>query len=139
MDVVLVISRILFAVVFVSSGLTVHIQQREQGIQYARAYGAPAPELLVPLSGVAIIVGGISVALGLWADIGALLIVGFLIGITPIMHAFWKETDPQQKAIQSAMFLKNISLLGAALFIFWAYNQGQDLPASLTDALLSRW
>jgi putative oxidoreductase len=139
MDVLLLLGRVLFAVVFVSSGLTVHLQQREQGIQYARAYGAPAPELLVPLSGVAIIAGGLSVAVGLWADIGALLIIGFLAGITPIMHAFWKETDPQQQAIQSAMFFKNLALMGSAIVIFWAYNQGQDLPASLTDALLSRW
>jgi putative oxidoreductase len=86
-----------------------------------------------------IIVGGLSVALGLWADIGALLIIGFLAGITPIMHAFWKETDPQQQAMQMANFLKNVSPIGAAIFIFWAYNQGQDLPASPTDALIGRW
>jgi putative oxidoreductase len=139
MDVLLVIGRILFAAAFVSSGFAVHIQQREQAVHYARGYGAPAPELLVPLSGIAIIVGGLLVALGLWADIGALLIIGFLAGITPIMHAFWKETDPQQKQVQIANFTKNASLLGAAIFIFWTYNQVQDVDASLTDALLNRW
>jgi hypothetical protein len=30
-------------------------------------------------------------------------------------------------------------MLGGAIVIFRAYNQGQDLPASLTDALLSAW
>jgi hypothetical protein len=36
MDVLLVIGRVFFAVCFVSSGLVYHLQQREQGIQYAR-------------------------------------------------------------------------------------------------------
>ena len=42
------------------------------------------------------------------------------------------------RQIQSAMFFKNVALLGAAVIIFWLYNQGQDLDASLTDALFGR-
>jgi hypothetical protein len=30
-------------------------------------------------------------------------------------------------------------MLGGAIVIFWAYNHGQERPASLTDALLSDW
>jgi putative oxidoreductase len=138
MDVVFVIGRLLFALLFVSSGFMVHLAGRAQGIEYARSLGAPAPDLLVPLSGVVIIAGGLMVALGLWADLGALLIIGFLVGITPIMHAFWKIDDPQMKAIQNAMFFKNTALAGAAVIVFYIYNQGQDLDASLTDALFGR-
>jgi hypothetical protein len=39
------------------------------------------------------------------------------------------------KQIQSAMFFKNVALAGAALIIFYIYNQGQDLDLSITDAL----
>jgi putative oxidoreductase len=138
MDVVFLIGRILFALLFVSSGVTVHLLQRKQGADYARASGAPAPELLVPLSGVVIIAGALMVVLGLWADLGALLIGGFLIGITPIMHAFWKVEDEQMRAIQSAMFLKNVALLGAAIIIFWLFNQLVDPPLTITDSLFGR-
>ena len=139
MDVVFLIGRVLFALLFVSSGFMAHLGEGgKQGRQYARSLGAPAPDLLVPLSGVAIIGGGLMIALGLWADLGALLIIGFLLGITPIMHAFWKIDDPQMQQIQSAMFFKNTALLGAALIIFYIYNQGQDLDLSVTDALFSR-
>ena len=139
MDVVFLIGRILFALLFVSSGFMAHLGAGgKQGVEYARSLGAPSPDLLVPLSGVTIIVGGLLVALGIWADLGALLIIGFLLGITPIMHAFWKLDDPQMKAIQSAMFFKNTALLGAALIIFYIYNQGQDLDLSITDALFGR-
>jgi putative oxidoreductase len=139
MDVVFLIGRILFALVFVSSGFMAHLGEGGRaGREYARSLGAPSPDLLVPLSGIAIIVGGLMIALGIWADLGALLIIGFLIGISPIMHAFWKVEDQQMQQIQSAMFFKNVALVGAAIIIFWTYNQGQDLPASITDALFGR-
>jgi putative oxidoreductase len=139
MDVIFLIGRILFALVFVSSGFMAHLGEGgKQGREYARSLGAPSPDLLVPLSGVAIIVGGLLIAFGIWADLGALLIIGFLIGITPVMHAFWKVDDPQMQQIQSAMFFKNVALLGAALIIFYIYNQGQDLDLSITDSLFGR-
>jgi uncharacterized membrane protein YphA (DoxX/SURF4 family) len=138
-DVVFLIGRILFGLLFVSSGFMAHLGEGgKAGRDYARSLGAPSPDLLVPLSGIAIIAGGLMIALGIWADLGALLIIGFVIGITPIMHAFWKVEDQQMQQIQSAMFFKNVALLGAAVIIFWAYNQGQDLPASITDALFGR-
>jgi putative oxidoreductase len=139
MDVVFLIGRILFALVFVSSGFLAHLGEGGRaGREYARSLGAPSPDLLVPLSGIAIIVGGLMIALGIWADLGALLIIGFLLGITPIMHAFWKVEDPQMRQIQSAMFFKNVALAGAALIIFYIYNQGQDLDLSITDALFGK-
>jgi putative oxidoreductase len=137
MDAVFLIGRILFALLFLISGLTAHFNR--QGVEYARAYNAPAPELLVPASGAAIVLGSVLVGFGIWADLGALLIAAFLVGITPIMHAFWKETEEQMKQIQIAMFTKNTALLGAALIVFWIYNQLQgEVPLSITDPLFGR-
>jgi putative oxidoreductase len=137
MEVVFLAGRILFGMLFLVSGLTVHLSR--QGVEYARAYGAPAPGLMVPLSGVAIAVGGASVILGVWADLGALILAAFAVSIAPIMHAYWKEEDPQMKATQQAQFMKNIALAGAALIIFYLYNQLQgEADLSLTDPLFSR-
>jgi hypothetical protein len=58
--------------------------------------------------------------------------------ITPFMHAFWRETEEMQKAIQMAMFTKNFALLGGALFYVWNQLQG-DAGLSITDPLFSRW
>jgi putative oxidoreductase len=137
MDVVFLIGRILFGMIFVMSGLSVHFKR--ESVEYARAYRAPAPGVLVPLSGIAIIVGGLSVILGVWADLGALILIAFLVPTAFIMHAFWREADEQMKGIQMAQFLKNISMAGAALLVFYTYNQGQDLPLSITDALFNPW
>lgn len=136
-DVIFLIGRILYAVLFLSSGPTVHMQK--QGVEYARGYGAPAPELMVPLSGAVITVGALMVAFGVWADLGALLLAAFALAVAPIMHAFWKEQDPQMKAGQQAQFMKNIALAGAGLILFYTYNQLQGgAGLSITDPLFSR-
>jgi putative oxidoreductase len=136
-DVVFLIGRILFGALFVFSGLTAHMGR--QGLEYAKAYGAPAPQLMVPLSGVVIIGGGLMVVLGIWGDLGALLVGAFVASIVPIMHAWWKEEDPQMRAIQQAHFTKNVALAGAALILFYAYNQLQgDAGLSITDPLFDR-
>jgi putative oxidoreductase len=137
MDVVFLIGRILFALLFIVSGATNHLSR--QGIEYARAYNAPAPEILVPGSGVAIIVAGVLIVLGIWGDLAALILAGFLVGITPIMHAYWKETDPESRLNQQVNFTKNVSLLGGALVLFYAYNQLQgEAGLSITDPLFGR-
>ena len=139
MDVVFVIGRVLLAVIFVMSGLMGHLVQRQASVEYARAYNAPAPELTVPLTGVMILLGGLSVALGVWADVGALLLLFFLVPTAFIMHAFWKEQDEQAKQNQMAHFMKNMALAGAAIIVFYLYNQGQGGEASLTDPLFDAW
>jgi putative oxidoreductase len=139
MDVVFLIGRILFVVPFLLS-VQIHLINREQGVQYARMYNVPLAELGVPLTGLMALVGGLSVLLGVWGDLGALLIAAFLFLITPFMHAFWREQDAMQRGIQTAMFMKNFALAGGALVLFYVWNQLQgDAGASLTDPLFGRW
>jgi putative oxidoreductase len=108
MDVVFLLGRLLFVPVFLFSALTVHFGKT--GVEYARSQGAPSPDLMVPLSGVGLLLGGVMVALGLWADVGALFLVATLVPITWFMHPYWKISDPQQRPLQQAMFLKNLVL-----------------------------
>jgi putative oxidoreductase len=136
-DVVFLIGRILFVVPFVLSGLTIHFSR--QGVDAARGYGAPAPQLMVPLSGGVIVVAGLSVALGIWGDLAALVLAAFALAILPIMHAFWKEEDAMTQQGQIVNFIKNVSMAGGALAIFYAYNQLQgEAGLSITDPLFSR-
>jgi putative oxidoreductase len=139
MDVVFLIGRILFVIPFVLS-LQIHLINREQGVQYARMYNVPLAELGVPLTGLMALGGGVSVLLGIWGDLGALLIAGFLFLITPFMHAFWREQDPMQRGNQMAHFTKNFALAGGALVLFYLWNQLQgNAGLSITDPLFGRW
>jgi putative oxidoreductase len=106
--------RILFSLIFILSGFT-HFSGSP--IQYAASQGVPFPTVLVPVSGIIALLGGISIVLGFKARIGAWLLVLFLIPVTIMMHNFWTVTDPVMRQLQFAMFLKNLSMLGGALLI----------------------
>ncbi|MFQ6045750.1 MAG: DoxX family protein [Gemmatimonadales bacterium] len=108
------LARLLFAAIFIMASLG-HFSQ--QGIGYGAQEGVPLASVLVPLSGVMSLVGGLSVLLGYRARIGAWLLVVFLIPVTIIMHDFWAVEDAAMAQLQQVMFLKNLALLGGALFI----------------------
>jgi putative oxidoreductase len=138
MDVVFLIGRILFGVLFVFSGFA-HFAAAEAMQGMARQQGAPAPQLTVPLTGAVIIVSGLAVILGVLPDLAALLITGFLFLTAFIMHAFWKVQDPQTRQMEQVQFSKDLALAGAALVIFYAWNQLQgDAGLSITDPLFGR-
>ena len=108
------LGRFLYSLIFL---MTVMGHFSAGYIGYAAQAGVPAPGLLVPLSGVIAILGGVSITLGYKAKIGGWLIVLFLVPVTLKMHAFWAVPDPMMHGMQLAMFWKNVSMLGAALLI----------------------
>lgn len=108
------LGRSLFALIFVIAAPR-HFSS--EGIRHAADFGLPLATILVPLSGILAILGGLSVAVGFKARWGAWLLVLFLVPVTFTMHAFWKVTDPATQRVQQAMFAKNLSMLGAALLI----------------------
>ena len=108
------IGRILFAVIFVTAAPR-HFAH--EGVQHAADLGVPMAAVLVPMSGVMALAGGLSVAVGYKARWGAWLLVGFLVPVTLMMHAFWRLQDPVAIHVQQAMFAKNMSMLGAALVL----------------------
>jgi uncharacterized membrane protein YphA (DoxX/SURF4 family) len=121
MDIVLIIGRVLFALLFISSGVS-HLTKLEAMTGYAQYKKVPAAKFSVVLSGLMILIGGLYIAFGVYADLGALLIALFLIPTSFLMHAFWKETDATAKQNETVGFFKNLSLAGAALIIFNWYR-----------------
>jgi len=136
MDVVLVIGRVLFALLFINSGIA-HLTKLEAMTGYAKYKKVPAAKLGVIVSGLMILIGGLYIALGIYADLGALLIAAFLIPTAVLMHAFWKETDATAKQNESIAFFKDISMAGAALIIFVLVATGADFGPSITSAFFS--
>jgi len=120
----------LFSIVFIVASAG-HFNA--ETIASAARHGVPVPELLVPLSGIVALLGGLSLLLGFQTRLGAWLLVIFLVPVTVMMHNFWASPDPLTHEIERMMFLKNVTMLGAALFISY-FGAG---PLSL-DAMLSR-
>jgi putative oxidoreductase len=79
----------------------------------------PWANVLVPLSGILALLGGLSILFGVRARIGALLLVLFLVPVTLIMHRYWGLPDPALARLQQVQFMKNLSMLGGALLIMY--------------------
>ena len=108
------LGRALFAAIFIAAAFG-HFSH--QTVAYAARQGVPLADIAVPLSGLLAMAGGLSVLLGYHAKIGAWLLVLFLLPVTFMMHRFWAVDDPMMVAIQQAMFMKNLSMLGGALLV----------------------
>jgi putative oxidoreductase len=114
MKVAALTGRLLFSLVFLISGLTLF---SAADIGYAASQGLPLAGVLVPVSGVLSILGGLSILIGYKTRIGAAMIIVFLVPVTLVFHHFWTVTDPVTRSIQMVDFMKNISILGGALMI----------------------
>lgn len=122
------IGRILFSMLFIGSGVN-HLFKANDMAAYAQSKGMPAPKLATLATGLMLMVGGVLVLLGWHRFIGAGLIMLFLLPTAFVMHAFWKESDPAMRQIEMSHFLKDLALLGAALF--FAFYAGMSWPMSL--------
>jgi len=132
MDVELLVGRVLFGALFLASAMG-HLTQTPAMAGYAASRGVPMATPLTVLSGVQILLGGASVVLGVWGDLGSLVLVVFLAATAFWMHAFWRETDPMNRQMEMVHFNKDVALAGAALGFFWAFST--DPALTLTGPL----
>ncbi|MFM1937679.1 MAG: hypothetical protein RLZZ320_537 [Actinomycetota bacterium] len=134
MDILLVLGRVLFALIFINSGIA-HLTKLQAMTGYAQYKKVPAAKLSVIVTGLMLIIGGLYVALGVYADLGALLLAIFLVASAFLMHNFWTIQDEQAKQGETINFFKNLSLAGAALIIFVMVGSGVDFGPSITEGL----
>jgi uncharacterized membrane protein YphA (DoxX/SURF4 family) len=134
MNAVLLVGRILFALIFINSGIA-HLTKTAAMTGYAQYKKVPAAKLSVIVTGLMVLVGGVFIVLGFYADLGALLIAAFLIPAALIMHAFWKETDATAKQNESIGFFKDLALAGAALVLFAVLHAGAEFGPQIGTLL----
>jgi putative oxidoreductase len=114
MKVPFLLGRLIYGGFFLYNGIH-HFQELETLSNYAESKNVPAAKLGVAATGTALIVGGASILLGVKPKLGTLAIMGFLAGVSPIMHDFWREEDPNQRMNDMINFMKNVALLGGAM------------------------
>jgi putative oxidoreductase len=120
------IGRVLLSLIFLFA-LPGHF--KHEMIAHARDAGVPLANVAVPLAGIIAFAGGLMVALGFHARIGAVLLIVFLLPVTLFMHKFWGMSDPQLQQMQMVNFLKNLGLIGASAFIVYAGAGAYSLDA----------
>jgi putative oxidoreductase len=137
MDALFLVGRFLFGLLFVVSGLAGHLAGNRQLTGYAAAKKIPFAGPAVLVSGVMIILGGIGIIAGIWADLSALAIAVFLFATTFFIHNFWTLPKDEAMARQQDMtqFQKDLALLGASLVFFAVTAFGGEFGPSVTEPL----
>ena len=114
MDSTFLIGRIIFGGYWLMAAVN-HFKNLVHMSEYAKAKGTPLPKLAVTGTGALLLVGGLSILLGVYPAAGIALLILFLLGVSIQMHSFWKVDDAQMKQIDIINFTKNMALIGALL------------------------
>ena len=141
-NLVVLMARVALSQIFILSGVN-HLLNWNGTIQYMTGKGMTLESVLgnsgaifvnVMLAGAVafLLLGGLSVLLGIRARFGAVLLVLFLIPVTLIFHDFWNygPKDPQH-VMQMINFMKNTGLGGGALMVLVFGSGAWSLDALL--------
>jgi len=111
-----VLGRLLLCTIFFMAAVGNKIPHFSDVAKVMESVGVPAPQLLLVGAIVFLLVGSLSVIVGYKARIGAILLLTFLVLATYYFHAFWNLQGQAQQE-QMIQFMKNLSMMGAMLFI----------------------
>ncbi|MDH3500253.1 MAG: DoxX family protein [Acidimicrobiia bacterium] len=137
MDVIVIIGRVLYSLIFVGAGSAGHLMQADATAEYAEHRGVPSAKLLTQISGVGMLLGGIGVIVGVFLDLAVLGLVVYTLISAFWVHHFWTDTDDMTKQIEMSMFMKNLSIAGGGLILFAIAASGGDVGPAVTDMLFS--
>lgn len=116
MNTLLLIGRIIFGGYFIYNGVN-HFIGFGMMTQYAKMKGVPFPAIAQSITGIMLLLGGLSILLGLYPFVGGALLIAFLVPVSLMMHNFWKVDDPQLRRADKINFTKNMGLLGAVFML----------------------
>lgn len=112
MVIIFYIGRVLFGGFFVYNAIN-HLKNRTAMAVFARSKHIPVPMASVIVTGMLMLLGGLSIMIGYRMVIGMWLLLAFLIPTTLLMHQFWKQEVPEARMNEWLNFSKNIALIGA--------------------------
>jgi uncharacterized membrane protein YphA (DoxX/SURF4 family) len=116
----------LFGGYFVFTGAGLHIPKSKMAEEYARSMRFPVPAIAGWPTGVWMTAGGLSVAFGIWPDLGSLMIAAFALPAAYWFHRFWEIDDPMQRQVQQGYFGRNVTIVGACLVMFAVFAGASD-------------
>jgi len=110
------LARAGLAATFVSGGW--HAAQ-DPGDRPAKAasLGLPEDPRLVRANGVAMVVGGVALTLGVLPRLAAAGLIASLVPTSAAGHPFWRDADPAVRAQHLNQTLKHLGLVGGLLLV----------------------
>lgn len=108
--------RVMIATIFLLSAVGNKIPNFSSVAGYMASEGVPVPQVALAGAILFLIVGSISVILGYKVQIGASLLLVFLVLATYFFHDFW-TFEGQEREMQMIQFMKNLSLMGTMVYL----------------------
>lgn len=121
------IGRILLALIFIVSGYG-KLTNYAGTEAYMASAGLPMVGLLLPLTILVELGGGLAIALGLMTRFVAIVMFLFLIPVSLVFHHFW-DASAAQAMMQHIQFMKNVSIMGGMLMLVYAGPGSWSLDA----------
>jgi putative oxidoreductase len=109
------IAEVLLALIFILGGASTLLVPEPRAKQIARLH-FPMAQVAVRINGLAMVVGGLLLAVGLRAQIVAWVLIALLILTTIFGHAFWLESGLKRQE-QLTHVVKNLGILGGLLLV----------------------
>jgi uncharacterized membrane protein YphA (DoxX/SURF4 family) len=131
-DVVFIIGRLIFGGYWVLNGLN-HFINMKMMADFTRQRGVPFPvELSVAVTGLMMLLGGLTIILGVYTYIGMALIILFLLSAMIFVHRFWEMSDPMARMMEMILFMGNVAYIGVLLML---YTLGDTWPFNVFDLI----
>lgn len=109
------LGEVLLSLIFILGGGSTLLVPAPRAAQIKRLH-FPLAEVAVRINGLAMVVGGLLLALNMWAQIVAWVLIVLLIPTTIFGHTFWLEAGAKRQE-QLSHFVKNLSIMGGLLLV----------------------
>jgi len=128
MNIAFLIGRIIVGIFYLYNGLN-HFLDFKDMVEFAKFKGVPLAEVGVVMSGLLLLIAGITLILGYFPEIGVASLMLFFVPVTFMMHNFW-AVPYEQEMVEIVNFSKNFALMGSALMFLaikkpWPFSIGK--------------
>ena len=125
MEVLFLIGRLMAASMYLLLGIN-HFVNLPDLIDYAHSRRVPVPLVSVPLTGLALIVGALSIGLGFHPTVGVIIVVVFLLLAAMLAHRPSSQDDARVWQQEKLNFMRTMALAGTTLMLLatpsWPYS-----------------
>lgn len=112
--------RFLLGLYFLIPGIT-KITGWDGTAEYMAAHGVPLISILLPLTIVLQVGGGVALMIGYRAAVVAFVLAGLTLVINLFMHDFWNVTEAVAQGHETQNFVKNLAIMAGLLFVAGAH------------------
>ena len=112
-----IVGQLLIAFLFLGTAAINSTMKVRQHAERIAAQGIPAPYAVLWTGFAMQYAGAIMIALDIWTDTGAVILIVFTALATAIFHRFWEVGDPLRRHLHQAFLFSNCAICGGLLLL----------------------